>query len=199
MAERRPAFRDQLATLEAAGARQRDPVRFRYLESLTGRLADSRYPAHHAKLQRALDEFAKNIPQSDPEPGPREEPMSTSPLRALLERLQGADNDMEEGDGDDPLAMLFRQQEKQLESGQDTGAPPRRELKAARHLRTSQARLNTETRIARAIAATPGDAGPLNAHRLVTRALERIREISPAYLNRFAAHMETLMWLEKIK
>lgn len=195
MTEARPTFRDQLAALEAAGARRRDPVRFRYLESLTGRLADSRHPAHHEKLQRALDEFRKKIEKtpSTPEPGP----VSSSPLRVLVAQLQSSEDGSDEADSDDPLAALFKQQKAKLKSSEDTAAPPRRELKAARHLRASQARLHTETRIARAIADTPGDAGPLNAHRLVTRALERIREISPAYLNRFAGYTEVLMLLEK--
>ena len=47
-----------------------------------------------------------------------------------------------------------------------------------------------------AVARGPAQAGPLNSHALVLRSLERLRELSPAYLRRFLGHVQTLQWLE---
>jgi len=57
-------------------------------------------------------------------------------------------------------------------------------------------RLGVEQRLAKADAALPANAGPLNSDGLVSRALALMREVSPAYLQRFVAHADALMWLE---
>ncbi|MDC0664337.1 DUF2894 domain-containing protein [Marinobacter sp. SS21] len=76
--------------------------------------------------------------------------------------------------------------------------PPRRELRALSQLRAVQARLTTEKRIAHAIAHTPANAGPMNAHRLVARAVGSMQQISPDYLNRFVGYVDTLLALEQL-
>ncbi len=76
--------------------------------------------------------------------------------------------------------------------------PPRRELRALSELRAVQARLSIEKRIANAIAHPPANAGPMNAHRLVTRAVSTMQQISPDYLNRFVGYVDTLMALEQL-
>ena len=42
----------------------------------------------------------------------------------------------------------------------------------------------------------PDNAGPLNTQRLLLQALTLMHEASPAYLQHFMAHAETLLWLE---
>ena len=45
----------------------------------------------------------------------------------------------------------------------------------------------------------PENPGPLNSHLLVLRTLRRMRDLAPAYLERFMAHAQALMWLDQAK
>ena len=72
-----------------------------------------------------------------------------------------------------------------------------RELRALTPLRESWAKLNAEKLVMRSINEGPENAGPLNPHYLAIRSLSNMRDLSPHYLNRFVAYMETLLWLEK--
>ncbi len=71
------------------------------------------------------------------------------------------------------------------------------ELKAVRFFRRSWARLSVDRRLTRSIARVPEQAGPLNSQRLVLRSLQLMREVSPAYLERFMSYVDALMWLEQ--
>ncbi len=71
------------------------------------------------------------------------------------------------------------------------------ELKALRLVRDTWAKQSNEQRVTQALDNVPADAGPLNSHKLVTRSLATMRDISPAYLNRFVAYVEALLWLEQ--
>lgn len=71
------------------------------------------------------------------------------------------------------------------------------ELRSIQPYRESLARINADKVVARAIAACPVDAGPLNPQKLIIRSLSSMRDLSPHYLNRFVTYMETLLWLEQ--
>ena len=58
------------------------------------------------------------------------------------------------------------------------------------------ARIGIEQQLAQALASAPENAGPLNSHRLVLRALERMRDLAPDYLHRFIVYADALCWLE---
>ena len=47
------------------------------------------------------------------------------------------------------------------------------------------------------LADEPENAGPLNSHLLVLRALRQMHQTSPAYLKRFMDYADTLLWLEQ--
>ena len=53
-------------------------------------------------------------------------------------------------------------------------------------------------RIRHAIESTPKEAGPMNAHRLVSRAIAEMQTLSPEYLTRFARYTDTLLTLERL-
>lgn len=55
-----------------------------------------------------------------------------------------------------------------------------------------------QQRLHHAIEHAPRDAGPMNAHRLVSRAIAEMLKLSPEYLHRFANYTDTLMALEKL-
>ncbi|MBF5052176.1 DUF2894 domain-containing protein [Alloalcanivorax venustensis] len=159
----------QLEALRQKGAHHRDPVRFAYLESFATRLAESRR-APSQKHQEKLE-------------------------KALADYRARADaDDDKQGDRPapppSPLAALLTR----LRG--DGEAPV--ELKALAPIREAQARQQLAARIQHAITQVPGDAGPLNAHRQVARALAALQDISPQYLEHLVTYLDDLMVLEKI-
>ncbi|MEP6969323.1 MAG: DUF2894 domain-containing protein, partial [Betaproteobacteria bacterium] len=73
------------------------------------------------------------------------------------------------------------------------------ELKTLRDFRDTWIRLSVERQLSRSQQKVPANPGPLNSHLLVLRALRRMQEISPAYLERYMAHVEILLWLEQAR
>ena len=87
-----------------------------------------------------------------------------------------------------------------LRPGFHSGTVPKlyaRMRRALRHGASAASRYRQQLReVEHAVARGPAQAGPLNSHALVLRSLERLRELSPAYLRRFLGHVETLQWLQ---
>lgn len=71
------------------------------------------------------------------------------------------------------------------------------ELASVRRFRAAWDHRRTIDQLRQAVARTPAHAGPLNSHALVLRSLERMGELSPDYLRRFLAQVETLHWLQR--
>ena len=65
------------------------------------------------------------------------------------------------------------------------------------YVRSTWSKLNAERRLTQSLATVPQNAGPLNSHHLVHRALALMGELSPTYLGRFMAHVDALLWLDK--
>ncbi|MDX1757160.1 MAG: DUF2894 domain-containing protein [Marinobacter sp.] len=211
---------EQLARLHQQGAHRFDPVRFQYLHSLARRLAES--PRQQHRLPRALAAFQEQFEQARRQAADLIDDCASDLPHPHLVSLQQC---LEQGDyrGVHRLARRFRArqrpspladlQERLLaQSAQPRGdeasspqrpAPsptlqPRRELRALSEVRAAQAQLSIEKRIANAIANTPDNAGPMNAHRLVTRAVTTMQRLSPDYLNRFVGYVDTLLALEQM-
>jgi len=73
---------------------------------------------------------------------------------------------------------------------------PTTELKAVRYFKETWTQLSLEQQLTQALAQMPENAGPLNSHMLVLRALILMRDQAPAYLHRFMGYLETLLWFE---
>ena len=71
------------------------------------------------------------------------------------------------------------------------------ELASVRGFRRAWARGRSLEQLDRALVRKPVNAGPLNSHALVLQALSLMRDLSPDYLRRFVAGVETLQWLER--
>ena len=71
------------------------------------------------------------------------------------------------------------------------------ELRAAGYFRDARQQRNAEKLVSREVLAAPEDSGPLNPQKLAIRSLLAMGDLSPAYLGRFVASVETLLWLEK--
>lgn len=75
---------------------------------------------------------------------------------------------------------------------------PAAEPEVLRTLRRTWSTLQAQQRLTQSLARLPENAGPLNSHHLVHRALTLMREQSPEYLNRFVGYVDALLWLDAL-
>ncbi|KXS52310.1 MAG: hypothetical protein AWU57_3308 [Marinobacter sp. T13-3] len=187
--------------LREARADRADPVRFRYLESLEQRLRARglQGSVHWQKLEQTVSDYHARYDQPEPERQPAEAD-TPSLLAALTEQL----NQVQASASTDNRAsaleqFIFGPTENELEPGSGGSAvqhpQPLKAMARAQADRGSEVR---KARIRHAIEQTPEDAGPMNAHRLVSRAIATMQRLSPDYLDRFAHYTDTLMSLEQL-
>lgn len=186
---------------------QADAIRLYRAESLLRRAAVVRPPL----AQRLLLKVEALISTLETRPEPAAQHLQDKPvqprseLAALL--LQWEQRTSREAQPQEPAsfeALLRRQEVEALQQVDDADAvasldalAPAGELRALQQLREEWARRSTEKAVAKALQEAPEDAGPLNAHRLVVRALETMQASAPEYLGRFVNYIETLLWLEQ--
>ncbi len=131
------------------------------------------------------------------------------PLAGLLAYMAGLGDGAGQGGAAEPLpaapdgAPATPAAAPAVATGSTSEAPsgpvsPARELKSLRYFRSTWSRLSAEQQLAQALAQAPENAGPLNSHLLVLRALQLMQEVSPDYLQRFMSYADTLLWLEQM-
>ena len=178
-----------LESLRAEGVQHHDPVRFRYLEVLAGRLP-AQPPAVRlvlaGRLHAALAGYAARARAAAPVPPPATpRAKASSALEALNRDLAArarADADADvEADAD---ALMLH-------------GPSISDLQSVRRFGEVWAEIAAEQQVAQAITRGPENAGPLNAHRLVLRSLALMQSLSPDYLRHFLSQMDSLLWLEQ--
>ncbi|WP_295375334.1 DUF2894 domain-containing protein [uncultured Pseudacidovorax sp.] len=84
-----------------------------------------------------------------------------------------------------------------LATAEGQSRPP--ELKALRRFRGTWSRLSAQQRLREATAQVPAQAGPLNSHHLVHRALALMQQLSPGYLEHFVGHVDALLSIEQLQ
>ena len=184
-----PAPADPAATLAAWRARGDDrfaPVRFHLIEAMARRAADC-----HGDVRRVLDErlrvlmtaYATERARAGEEAGgaPADASAVPSGFKALLAHA-----------AQQSISVLG-----EPATGTTTDIADPNELKTLRHFRSTWSRLSADRRLVQSLAAVPENAGPLNSHQLVHRALTQMRELSPAYLERFMTYVDALLWIEQ--
>jgi len=162
------------ATLRAQGAAQREPLRWLAAQALQRR-SQAQAGALRQRLDASLAARLADLQQR----------LAAAPTTATA--LAAAHH----APGPGPLALLLQH------SGLATrpGAPP--ELRAVQQFGGTWARLRVDQQLAGAQLRQPENAGPLNSQRLALQTLQALRNLSPAYLQRFMAHAEALLWLEQ--
>lgn len=206
-----------LDALRQQGAQRHDPVRFHQLEALARRLpqaAPDLRPLLQTKLHTALQQCAQRLSQAQAAARAQvdshihQHPALSAERRAELQRLCA------EGDvhtlrrltapgapardaAARPLARLNQHLQHITTPPLGAGVGPRPELKSVQRFRLVWAQWQADQQVNQAIVQRPGNAGPLNSHLLVVRSLARMRELSPDYLQRFMAHLDTLLWLDQ--
>ena len=208
-----------LAALQARGAQRFDPIGFRFIEALARRAA-----GHQGRVRQLLDSRLTSLLAAY---GARYEParaqagetldrgLAKHPQAAAALRQHHVSGDFKalqrlaaELDAPRPapaLAELVGHIERQ--SAALLGAPAAdpsgaaaasfADLKAVRYFSSTWSRLHADQQLAQSRARVPANAGPLNSQRLVLRALQLMREVSPAYLNRFMSYVDALLWLDQ--
>ena len=187
----------ELAALRAAGLDQADPVRFAYLQALARRL-----PAQPARAQALLAERLRQaaaalraVPPRPAPPPPPSAPVPAGGLGALLAQLAPPASPVAAAASATTPGAAVAPSAGRAQPTPAAVAPV--ELKSVRHFRQAWKRLNAEQRLAQSRAALPQNAGPLNSQHLVHKALQQMRQLSPAYFERFVAQVDGLMWLEQ--
>ena len=186
-------LRAQQASLQASGAAQFDALTWHYLDLLAQRAEQQQGLAQRMlieKLEKSLTELQRrfalasttanqNASASD---GSYETTTANKALR----------------DGPSPLAELLQAMQPQppvanlTPSGEWQQENPR-----IQQFRKQLGRISVQKKISKAIAQAPQNAGPINSHMLVLRSLGIMRDVSPDYLNRFMAHVDTLLCLDQ--
>ena len=166
-----------MQTLREAGAPSLDAVGWHYIETLVRRMEAQSGPVQTLlcdKLHRALSDLQSRMDHLPPDADrPRPAP-TPSPMARLLRDWPSA------GDTAAPGAQARLPAE----------SPRLRQLRQQLHT------IGVRKQVSRAMAQAPRNAGPINSHMLVLRALGLMRSISPAYLDRFVAQVDTLLRLE---
>lgn len=170
-----------LASLRAAGAHLRDPVRFHYLEALARRMQAQPAAVRQRLAFRLQEAVADYVQRSGPALAPAgrgaQQPPAT-PLAELNRYIQSR----------------TRADAQSLPSSAGDGIAG---LKSVQRFGEVWARISAEQKVALALERGPENAGPLNSHMLMLRSLALMRTLSPDYLQHFLSQMESLLWLEQ--
>lgn len=177
----RASTQDMLLRLRDAGAAQFDAVGWHYVEVLSQRMLTQNGPTQallQEKLLKLLSEFQDRLAHQTSSPGQPSAPVTgTSPLAALLQEMAPPPTATPT-----PLSSALGQ---------------RSESPRVRQFRQQLRRISVQKQVSKAIAQAPQNAGPINSHMLMLRALGLMQAISPDYLNRFMTHVDTLLCLEE--
>ena len=176
-----------LQAWHASGADRVDPVRFRFIEAMVRRTEVQQGAARALLDARVAALLAAYGERAEPAPAMASEP----PLAPALGPLAGL------------IAELAQHAAAQAQQDLPPGVPASligpAELKSAHYFRSTWSRLSAQRRLTESLAQLPDNAGPLNSHRLLHRALSLMQELSPEYLQRFMAHVDALMGLEQVQ
>lgn len=160
------------------GADRLDPVRFQHIAALQRRAAACEGAVRHAldaKLTRLVAAYAGDVERM---PG---NPAGARPAPSALARL--IDGMARDARGDAAAGMAMRYPE----------------LPAVEEFRTLWSTLRTGSQVRKSLAEVPTGAGPLNSAALAYRSLTLMGGLSPAYLQRFLAYVDTLSGLETLQ
>lgn len=185
-----------VAAWRARGAERFDPVRLHFIETLAKRTAAQRGEARRLldeRLRQLLsaygDDFAKAVPEAA---AAAAQPLPRGALAELVEHIARQSPLPEEAPAPSGGAVPIR-------AGAANSAAAPAELKTMRYFRGTWSRLSADRRLTQSLAKMPENAGPLNSHHLVHRALILMRDLSPEYLNRFMTYVDTLLWVEQLQ
>lgn len=163
-----------LARVESARARMA-PVRHRVLEAMARRVAHQQGEARRQLMAR-VEALMSELPAQAASAAT----LAPMPARAELSQLVARLNRHAEDAAATPVRMAAPQPLKSVVAFQGTWSM-----------------LRVEQRLRQALAQVPAQAGPLHSARIVSRALQTLHDLSPAYLDAFITHVDALQWMEQ--
>ena len=203
---------DALAALRAQGA---DPLRLAHLEALARRSANAHgrarqtlearlqaaladAAAHHARSRHAADTLLAHASARFPEHAEALAALHAAgqfrQLRQHVARLEGARRPPALAQ---LLAHLEHRRGDTASSDTPVAPPAPGDPASLAYFENLWAELKVEQQLAEALAQAPENAGPLNSHLLALQSLKLMRDTSPAYLKRFVAYVDALLWLDQ--
>ena len=183
----------QQLSLQGSGAAQFDAITWHYLDLLAQRAEQQQGLALHLlcdKLEQGLTDLQRRIALVS----------STEHLNASAQ--DGANETAAPREalkaGPSPLAELLQAMKQQQPAATPSASGEwQQESPRIQQFRKQLGRISVQKKISQAIAQAPQNAGPINSHMLVLRSLGIMRDVSPDYLNRFMAHVDTLLCLDQ--
>jgi hypothetical protein len=193
----------QLAQWRAQGADRHDPVRFAFLDALATRTQAQRGAARallDARLEALIADYRIAVAEAKPTTRKATQAVSiASPLSELLDALRAGPH------ASQPTTLTASRTRSQKKDGVAQPEPSAasnavfpqmpaldefqrlwEEVRAARQLRQS-------------LEPAPEDAGPLNSHMLVHRALALMHDTAPGYLQHFLGYVDALSWMAQLR
>jgi len=200
------AARDAAATLDAwraRGADRLDPVRFRLIEAMARRAEAYTGEARHvldARVAALVAAYAGDLAAHE---AIRETAGKAAGGQGNDGKAVSAAAQALPTAADSPLAGLLRHVARHDPATADAAAPSSAralpdELELLDYFRKTWTRLGTDRQLRRSQDQVPANAGPLNSSHLAHRALSRMRETAPGYLQQFLSYLDTLAWLEQM-
>lgn len=203
----------RLDALRTLGAHRHDPVRFRYIEALVRRASTQGDAVRHlldhrvaqacaaladrcrqAQARVHADSHANGQAQAPTAGGkatatrPATPPDHRGPVGTLADLVRELNRPAPTPAAPDTVAL----------SGLPTATePPPAELKSLSQFRSTWTQLSIDRQLSRCLAQAPENPGPFNSHGLMLRSLQVMQDISPAYLRRFVAYADALLWLDQ--
>ncbi|WP_026435312.1 DUF2894 domain-containing protein [Acidovorax sp. JHL-9] len=184
MSEPGEPTRESLQSLRACGADRHDPARFHFLEVMARRIPGQPAAVQQVlqgRLRAAVADYAACV-RSMPGQRPRREQPAIPAEGSALVQLNRDLNARVRNDGG--IARM----------GDGAGVS---DMKSVRQFSEVWSKISAERRVAQALEHGPDNAGPLNSHKLMLRALCLMQSLSPDYLRRFLSHADSLLWLEQ--
>lgn len=204
----------QLERWRAQGADRIDPVRFALLDALATR-TQAQTGATRALLEARLDallaEYRTRIGQARARrrKAATQAVSEAGPLAELLDALNaGAQQRFAARDETHAVSQVGTRSGTAPDAGAGAAADAATMPPAAAHYPQLPAldefqRLWEEVRTARqlrqSLEPAPEDAGPLNSHLLVHRALTLMHDIAPGYLRHFLGYVDALSWMAQLQ
>jgi hypothetical protein len=188
----------ELAALRAQGADAHAPLRFCQLEAMARRMQAQPEDVQHvlaARLKAGIEAYKRTASLT----------LSASSAGRPKSSAAGLDARLRAAHAASPLAALNCHIAEQTHTATALNAPagqgaslPPVDMKSVQRFREIWGRIATERQMADAIMRAPDNAGPLNSHKLMLRALTLMQGLSPDYLSRFLTQMDGLLWLHQV-
>lgn len=182
-----------LDALRESGAEHLMPVRFAYLAALARRAASQPEAIQRLlaeKIAREAAELARLAAMPSAQAAEPAAPVVGNPLTELLAYIAEHTVALPTPN---LVSAVIESKPQSATDGFPSAAP---ELKSVTYFRSTWSKLLTEQQLTQTLAKAPENAGPMNAQHLVLRTLQRMRDLSPDYLQGFMSYIDTLIWLE---